>query len=744
MESVYMQIGRRLTPAVVILFTLAAGQARAQGTTAQLGDASLQELMNVTVRTASGTDQSLADAPARMQVVTEGQIRRRGYRSLAEVLNDIPEFKVDLNADPDYPTELTVQGTRGANRVIVLLDGIRISSPTNEPLPILANYPVHNAEQIEIVFGPASALYGADAFSAVINIISKDPAARPGLVVDSSVGQYGLYNQSATYSSRIGAAGSLFVAGQLLRDRQPDLSRFYPADFQGLRGQHSGVFDTIYGPMAAAGTVSPDYDIPLSAGSLQAGFRRGGLRLSLFENRSRVSTALPTRPDNSVYNAAAFNRNTLIVGAGSYVANLGSFATTSTVTASRHELAPESGYWNVYSNMQRSYKYAYGSMLKGEEQVAWMPNAAMTVTAGATLEHFNAIPQTADLSAPLASRARPGMILDTNIPDYLSKLRYDNTGVYSQLQYAMSPRLALTVGGRADYNTRYGGTFNPRVGFVAKPADHTTLKLLYGTAYLAPSPYQAYTHYGSFVTSDGGRTYTSEYWHVPNPDLKPQNKRTLEATVQQGMTAWFSLSASTFYSMLRNNIQFSDPRLAGPGFYLGWPVDYIDFPVNQGNETSYGGTVALDFMKPYTRDRRVDARVALTIANGHESRAGADGLLRQVQIGAMAPVQLRMSTDTRWGPWSLSPRLVLSGRQRLNAFAGDTFLRQTLPGYATVDASLRREHVLKNLDLYLTVENAFDARYRDINRSAGLNPEDFVGTPQNPRRITLGAQVNVF
>ncbi len=46
-----------------------------------------------------------------------------------------------------------------------------------------ANYPVHNARQVEIVYGPASALYGADAFSAVINIISKDVGESPGLAV---------------------------------------------------------------------------------------------------------------------------------------------------------------------------------------------------------------------------------------------------------------------------------------------------------------------------------------------------------------------------------------------------------------------------------------------------------------------------------------------------------------------------------------------------------------------------------
>ena len=127
----------------------------------------------------------------------------------------------------------------------------------------------------------------------------------------------------------------------------------------------------------------------------------------------------------------------------------------------------------------------------------------------------------------------PGTILGTNIPDDFIKLRYSNTGAYAQWQYAATPLLAFTVGARGDYNTRYGGTFNPRVGLVLKTDNDTTLKLLYGTAYLAPSPYEAYSHYGSFYTTDGGATYASDYWHLPNPDLRPQQKKTVEANVLQ-------------------------------------------------------------------------------------------------------------------------------------------------------------------------------------------------------------------
>ena len=155
-----------------------------------LATATIEDLMNIVVTTASRASEGLADAPARLQVVTAAQIERRGYRSVLDVLKDLADFKVDLAGNVDYPAQLAVQGTSGADLVVLLLDGIRVSSPTNEPLPMMANYPVHNARQVEIVYGPASALYGADAFSAVINIISKDVAESPGLAVANSVGQF--------------------------------------------------------------------------------------------------------------------------------------------------------------------------------------------------------------------------------------------------------------------------------------------------------------------------------------------------------------------------------------------------------------------------------------------------------------------------------------------------------------------------------------------------------------------------
>jgi outer membrane cobalamin receptor len=708
-----------------------------------LGQATLEDLLNIKITTATRTEEGVGEAPARVQVVTAAEIRRRGYRSLADLLKDLVDFKVDIGGDQDYPTELVVQGMRGASRVVLLLDGIRVSSPTNEPLPILANYPVHAARQVEIVYGPASAVYGADAFSGVINIVSRDAKEAAGLAVGASVGQFGLSNQTASYGVQFGEKASLMVAGQFLYDGQPDMSKYYPADFGGLSGQRSGVFNTIFGPMEPDQPLSPNFHVPLSAHSVHALLRAGGFQVMLFENHARVPTTPAYTPDNAAYTPDAFNLNRLLVGAGSYTKEINGVTSTSTVTFSRHELDPNSGYLNVYSNLTKSHKYAYGSMMKVEEQLSWKPVRKLTVTTGGTVERFFSIPQGADLNAPVRSQDHPGTILGTNIVDEFFKVHYTNSGVFGQAQYVVMPGVTVTLGAREDYNSRFGGTFNPRVGLVLQPVAGTTLKVLYGAAYLAPSPYQSYSHYGSFYSTDGGQTYASSYWHLGNPNLKPQRKKTTEVNLLQALGRNFQLSTSGFYSRFTSVVKESDPELAYSGLYLGWPVDYIDFPVNEGRAVTYGGTAGLNFMRVLDSDRSIEARAAVSFADGEvwdENQAGIG-----VPIGSMVPVQFRFGADLEMYRWMVAPRAAVVGTQRLRATIGEgrSTERRTLPGYTAVDVTVRRIGVFKNLDLFAMVENAFDKRYRAINARAYLNPEELIGAPQNPRRFTVGFDVRM-
>jgi outer membrane receptor protein involved in Fe transport len=69
--------------------------------------------------------------------------------------------------------------------------------------------------------------------------------------------------------------------------------------------------------------------------------------------------------------------------------------------------------------------------------------------------------------------------------------------------------------------------------------------------------------------------------------------------------------------------------------------------------------------------------------------------------------------------------------------------RRTIPGYATVDLSVRRA-LFRTLAAFLTVENAVDRRYRTINPYAYTNAQELIGAPQNPRRVSIGFSLRAW
>ena len=56
---------------------------------------------------------------------------------------------------------------------------------------------------------------------------------------------------------------------------------------------------------------------------------------------------------------------------------------------------------------------------------------------------------------------------------------------------------------------------------------------------------------------------------------------------------------------------------------------------------------------------------------------------------------------------------------------------------------MRRRSVMERVDAFFKVENAFDRRYRTINERAYINPEEFIGIPQNPRRVSVGLELRL-
>ena len=138
-------------------------------------DISMGQLLDPSITTASRTLERATEAPATVYVITAEDIRTRGYSTLVDVLRDLPGMEMIEQYYSEQGTLVPVRGVVGNNKIVLLINGMRVNPPGGEELMIRSDVSVRFAEQIEIIYGPGSTLYGQDAISAVINIKTRSP-----------------------------------------------------------------------------------------------------------------------------------------------------------------------------------------------------------------------------------------------------------------------------------------------------------------------------------------------------------------------------------------------------------------------------------------------------------------------------------------------------------------------------------------------------------------------------------------
>lgn len=153
---------------------------------------------------------------ATVTVVTGDEITQYNYDRLEDVFRQVPGLQVQTSGSPGKATSLSIRGG-GSQRSLVLIDGLRTGSPTLGSTDI-AEIAIDSIERIEIVRGPQSTLYGADAITGVVNIITKKGQGPPSASVWVEGGNYNTVREQLNVQGAFGGfnfnvTGSQFSTG---------------------------------------------------------------------------------------------------------------------------------------------------------------------------------------------------------------------------------------------------------------------------------------------------------------------------------------------------------------------------------------------------------------------------------------------------------------------------------------------------------------------------------------------------
>ncbi|MCJ8345046.1 TonB-dependent receptor plug domain-containing protein, partial [bacterium] len=129
-------------------------------------------LLDEVVVTASRTKQKIKKAPSTIRVISAQMIKERGYKDIKDIFRDLPGFDFSEDLAGEVRSLAIGRGILGSNKYMFLLDGKKINITSGERFILGNNIPLNMVKKIEIVYGPASAMYGADAYSGVLNIIT--------------------------------------------------------------------------------------------------------------------------------------------------------------------------------------------------------------------------------------------------------------------------------------------------------------------------------------------------------------------------------------------------------------------------------------------------------------------------------------------------------------------------------------------------------------------------------------------
>jgi iron complex outermembrane receptor protein len=491
------------------------GGARSPDHALEHEDLSLDDLLNPAVWVATKSALHASQTPAVVTVVSGDEILARGYTCLADVIRSVPGF---YDVYDGVTHNVGVRGINGGQNASGSSIKLMIDGQAVDYRPNSGNFfgeeliPIELIERVEIIRGPASALYGADAFLGAINVVTR--------AADSGAGAR-LSGQGAMVRDHPGGGGGLVLSGKsgpveaalgasyLYLDRSgltlPSSSPLLPNPTISGRGptqMDRARPSSVLGKLSLSNVLSGTLTFLASIQRLDA---HGAFQFfGPLDDRTRVSELNQTY--RLSYNVAPRDGVDVTISAHHFI--------SAPTSDARLGLGRDDYLMLPSVNVSGSGAAA---------EVRFVPHRMLTVTAGADVVVEDSTTETFDQKLLQPVLAPDGSVLRTAgtiIPGEMHGQRTNlrNVGALAQAMFTPTERWTTIAGLRLDDHNIYAPQFSARGG-VVYAHDAISAKLLYGSSFKAPSPEQLYARPIAF----GGV--------LGNPTLHPQTAQSLEGAV---------------------------------------------------------------------------------------------------------------------------------------------------------------------------------------------------------------------
>jgi outer membrane receptor for ferrienterochelin and colicins len=613
------------------------------------------------VSIATGSRQPIARAPSVATVVTAEDIAAIGATDLDEVLETVPGLHVarsPLGYNPIY----TIRGiyTQYNPQVLMLINGIPITGVTFGDRSIVwGGMPVGNIARIEVIRGPGSALYGADAFSGVINIITKTAADVDGTQLGLRAGSF---NSRDAWVQHGGTWGRFDVSGYLRAGHTDGQRQIIATDAQSTIDTLTGTFASLAPGPVNLGENAIDGRIDLSRDKwrLHAGY----LQRSNVGTGAGIASALD--PTGSNFGERV---NTDLTYQDT------NFAPDLDVTAqASYFYITEQSKLTLYPPGSQGFNNGIiGNPDKWERHLHFNLSAAYTglqshklrVGAGTQDDDLYRTSETNNFSLGPQGGNPPVIEVTPFLTPHSRRVNF----VYAQDEWAFTKDWYLTAGVRQDHYSDFGNTTNPRLALVWETAYNLTSKLLYGRAFRPPSFSELYN--------------TTNPVLIGNPNLKPETNQSTELAFVWQATTTLQANLNLFHYLWKDILR----------------PDSSNIVQNAGNQHGDGFETELVW----------DANQSLRLSGNYAQQRSIDEATNQ-DAGNAPRHHVYARADWRFVPrWTLDTQLnYIADRKRA---PGDT--RPDIADYHTVDLTVRSKNRSGDWGFSFKVLNLFNADARE-------------------------------